>query len=340
MGNLHPGVSGNEYVLCDPQLPQKFHIFQVTWQAGGFSCSSLQSKKVGMRLEAAWDVGAAEVTRGWRRERPVIFLLLSFFCSPSQNYPSVWCCWRWYPRAQGILVPCPTRGQTRRGNRKTFCWGRSIQRVGGCEFEDANPMRHLPFASRFTKNTRVYWDKLKFLTNVPCSSKFLFPSPHLLQASKKNQLSPLPSHPAFLMYKQHLVSAGYSLLTGSSATTGMISWYKLPEWAADSWLDKRPKGSFLPHEPGGCTKYFDIVLRLIAKAPVNNPLLYLMCSFLVIPGWQDYGGWRGGWKRPKGREGGGRKIGELESPVSKGAPSRTLCPCSLISCPASPKLHF
>lgn len=118
-----------------------------------------------------------------------------------------------------------------------------------------------------------------------------------------------------------MVSAGYSLLTGSSATTGTISWYKLPEWAADSWPDKRPKGSFLPHEPGGCTKYFDIVLHLIAKAPVNNPLLYLMCSFLVIPGWQDYGGRREGWKRPKGREGGGRKIGEPESPVSKGAPS-------------------
>lgn len=121
---------------------------------------------------------------------------------------------------------------------------------------------------------------------------------------------------------------------------GQITWVG-GRFLARQKTSQGTKGSFLPHEPGGCTKYFDIVLHLIAKAPVKNPLLYLMRSFLVIPGWQDYRGrWGGGWRRPKGREGGGRKIGELEPPVFKGSPSQALCPCSLISCPASPKLHF
>lgn len=175
-------------------------------------------------------------------------------------------------------------------------------------------------------------------------SKCLFPSPPLLQGTRKK----ISSRPFPASLSQAWAMLGFCWICPPDRIFCCQRYDLLVQiiWVGGRFLARQKtsqgiKGSFLSEEPGGCTEYFDVVLHLIAKAQVNNPLLYLMRSFIVVPGRQDYweGREEGGRRRPKGKEGGGRETGEPESPLSKGFPSQVLCPCSLLSCPSSPRLH-
>lgn len=169
MGNLHPGVFGKQYLCLIFHLPRNSSFVRtpLTWQAGGwgqaegFSCPLLYSKNTGIRLEDAWDVAAAKVTRGWRGGHPVIIILLSFLYSPSQI--TSWC------DAAGSAVLVHEESWSR-AQREGKCEGEIGERLigedivkDGTEWEGASSSVPAPWGTCplsllrwFTKNTRVY----------------------------------------------------------------------------------------------------------------------------------------------------------------------------------------